>query len=123
MVLRKVPIAITIGETKEITLTVLRASDESRRNLTGCTLHARIRADLDDTGEPIFEAETDDGITHATQSGETLGEAVLLIGEDVTSDLAEGNYVWDAWYTDALGRDQPLIAPSLCAVTKGVWAP
>lgn len=122
MVLRKVPIAITIGETKEITLIVTRASDGERRSLTGCILHARIRADLDDAAV-VFEAETDGGITHATQSGETLGEAVLLIGEAVTSDLAEGNYVWDAWYEDALGREQPLIAPSLCAVSKGVWAP
>jgi hypothetical protein len=78
---------MTKGRHRDILVTVLNSAG-APQDLTGRTLNFRAKRNIADTdANAIIIKATGSGITHATQSGATLGQATIAIAAANTSTL------------------------------------
>ena len=107
------------GETKSWRLTV--TLDGVAQSLAGCTLHARVKRQLEDDATVMAKVSTDPTeIQILTQSGATLGQALLHSVPVDTQDLDPGTYLLDVWLIDAGGAQVVLLPPHPLGVRRTV---
>lgn len=125
------PLRITGGQVFRLTITVQTPAGAAQ-DLTGCTLHLRVKAAITDADAAAkLSLDTDAGITHAAQSGGTLGQAEIRFEEAQTTaleDLIEADkdevqLGYEVWVEDGAGDSQPVIDWSALRVKRGAWSP
>jgi hypothetical protein len=98
------------GTTIRLTCMV-RNEDGAQVDLTGATVHLRVRPDLK-AAAIIQKSSPASGIVLSTQTGATKGQYVATILHSDTAALATGDYAWDSWVVTAGGDRFAVVAPS-----------
>ena len=90
-------IAMKVGETKTVRMTIFQSDGVTRQNLTGAKLYlAATRND----GTPIWQKDNDlsGGVTLLAQSGLTEGQADAKVEPaDTASEAVAANGLYQAW--------------------------
>jgi hypothetical protein len=98
------------GTTIRLTCTV-RDERGATVDLTGATVHLRVRPDL--KAAPVIQlSSATAGVVISTQTGATRGQYVATIAHDDTADLPTGDYAWDSWIVTDDGDRFAVVAPS-----------
>jgi hypothetical protein len=88
-------LAMTRGRRRDFTVTVLNTAGDPQ-DLTGRSLKFLAKRNVADAdGSAIITKATSSGITHATRSGPTLGQATIQV--DVADTAALPNYSVALW--------------------------
>jgi hypothetical protein len=84
-----------------------------RQNLTGMTLSFKVKETLTSASYvDVFTKSTGTRITHAAQSGSTLGQATMVFEETESAAQTLGQMVHQMWITDGAGNPRPVYRPS-----------
>lgn len=116
------------GESREFLLTFTREEDvtddnpEGRVDLTDHDIHYRWKHRICDLDPPEIAKSSDEAteIEKLTQSGDTLGQAVVYVTTDDTIPLAAGTHYHEAWIELDTGERYASIPPSEILVKDAV---
>jgi len=100
------------GQTKSWTLTCELAG--ARQSLVGCQVTFEVKKHDEDPDPPLIEKSIGSGITLLPDSGDTVGQATVVLDPlDTFGPLAPpfGNYRASAWVTFPDGTRTPVVKP------------
>lgn len=114
-------VEIVRGTSKNFELLV---SDENGDpvDLTGARVISTVRCELGDDKVSI-QKDSSVGATQAeilTQSGDTLGKALIKFSPSDTQNLDPGEYVFDVWVILSSGARHIVVGPSPFIIKRGV---
>lgn len=116
------------GESREFVLTFTKTelitddNPEGRVNLTSHDIHYRWKRKVCDLDPPLIAKNSDDPaeIEKLTQSGDTLGQAVVYVTSDDTKVLEAGTHVHEGWIELDTGDRYASIPPEEILVKAAV---